>query len=131
MRLIDADALKKAIDKYAQMTNENVQFSYNAILAIIDNAPTVDTTCPNCDSGYAQGYSDGYLKGKEERPQGECIPVKDLINFIHTCREELFEKMKDYHQKEFEIRDSMLTNFEQIIKLASSKYKADMRGGRE
>ncbi len=67
----------------------------------------------------------------EERPQGECIPVKDLINYIHTCREELFEKIKDYHQKEFEIRDSMLTNFEQIVKLASSKYKADMRGGRE
>ena len=39
----------------------------------IDNAQTVDTTCPNCDSGYAQGYSDGYLKGKEERPTGHWI----------------------------------------------------------
>ena len=46
------------------------------IKEIIDNAPTVDTTCPNCDSGYAQGYSDGYLKGKDERPQGEWIPIK-------------------------------------------------------
>ena len=44
MRTIDADALKAAIDKYAQMTNENVQFSYNAILAIIDNAPTIETS---------------------------------------------------------------------------------------
>ena len=34
---------------------------------------TVNTTCPNCDSGYAQGYSDGYLKGKEERPQGKWV----------------------------------------------------------
>ena len=44
MRLIDADVLKKTIDKYAQMTNENVQFSYNAILAIIDNAPAIETS---------------------------------------------------------------------------------------
>lgn len=42
MRLIDADALKETIDKYAQMTNENVQFSYNAILTIINNAPTIE-----------------------------------------------------------------------------------------
>lgn len=42
--LISREALKKAIDKYAQMTNENVKFSYNAILAIIDNAPTIETS---------------------------------------------------------------------------------------
>ena len=66
----------------------------------------------------------------EDRPQeaSDCIPVKDLINFIRNCREELFEKMKDYHQREFEIRYDMLTNFEQLVRLASSKYKADMRG---
>lgn len=69
------------------------------------------------------------IKALEERPQeaSDCIPVKDLINYIRNCREELFEKMKDYHPREFEIRDSMLTNFEQLVRLASSKYKADMR----
>lgn len=38
-----------------------------------DNALTVDTTCSHCDSGYAQGYSDGYLKGIEERSTGDWI----------------------------------------------------------
>ena len=70
------------------------------------------------------------IKALKERPQGtsDCIPVKDLINYIRNCREELFEKMKDYNLREFEIRDSMLTNFEQLVRLASSKYKNDMRG---
>ena len=76
---------------------------------------------------------DNAIKALEARPQkaSDCIPVKDLINYIRNCREELFEKMKDYHPREFEIRDSMLTNFEQLVRLASSKYKADMRGGEE
>ncbi len=49
--------------------------------------------------------------------------TKDLIGYIRTCREELFEKMTEYSPKEFDIRDSMLTNFEQIVRLASSRYK--------
>lgn len=79
MRLIDADALmplfiKKANtmkDRHGVKLGEEWLLNYNDIKDVIDNAPTVDTTCPNCDSGYAQGYSDGYLKGKEERPQDE------------------------------------------------------------
>lgn len=81
MRRIDADALmplfmKKANtmkDRHGVKLGEEWLLNYNDIKNVIDNAPTVDTTCPNCDSGYAQGYSDGYLKGKEERPQGEWI----------------------------------------------------------
>lgn len=49
--------------------------------------------------------------------------TKDLIGYIRTCREELFENMKEYSPKEFDIRDNMLTNFEQIVRLASSRYK--------
>ena len=49
------------------------------VIDLIDNAPTVDTTCPHCDSGYAQGYSDGYLSGKEESPQGEWVPVSERL----------------------------------------------------
>ena len=58
-----------------------------------------------------------------DRPKGECIPVKDLIGYIRTCREELFERMKEYEPKEFEIRDDMLTNFEQIVRLISENKK--------
>ena len=50
---------------------------------------TVETTCPHCDSGYAQGYSDGYLRGKEERPQGEWIvfytPKKKKVFKCDKC----------------------------------------------
>ena len=64
MRLIDADELKKAFEDTVCI--EPIPFAF--VKQIIDNAPTVDKTCPNCNSGYAQGYSDGYLQGKEERP---------------------------------------------------------------
>lgn len=81
MRLTDADALMPLFiekantmkDRHGVKLGEEWLLNYNDIKDVIDNAPTVDTTCPNCDSGYAQGYSDGYLKGKEERPQGEWI----------------------------------------------------------
>ena len=72
MRLIDADALKKAIciDEPISI-GETWEQLYDAVVKAIDNAPTIDTDCIHCDSGYAQGYSDGYLKGKEERPTGK------------------------------------------------------------
>ena len=76
MRLIDADELKKKFNErsYWTYTHEyGDAIPIGWIMSGIDNAPTVDTTCPHCDSGYAQGYSDGYLKGIEERPQGEWI----------------------------------------------------------
>ena len=89
--LISREALKKdfeernkACDKWIENAkDEETKIRADAtknficeVIMTIDNAPTVDTTCPHCDSGYAQGYSDGYLKGKEERPQGkwfDCI----------------------------------------------------------
>lgn len=124
MRLIDADALKEFIGTYDGTTAqvEAVEVQY------IDNAPTIDDLSAYSDKLWKQAYERGKA---EARLQGEWIPVKDLNNFIRTCREELFEKMKDYHPREFEIRENMLLNFEQIVKLASSKYEADMRGGRE
>lgn len=86
MRTIDADSLmplfmEKAntTDKHGVKFGENWLLDYEDIKDVIDNAPTVNTTCPNCDSGYAQGYSDGYLKGKEDRPQGEWIPVSERL----------------------------------------------------
>ena len=61
MRLIDTDKLKEAINTELKA---HLVYLPIAFKDLIDNAPTVDTTCPHCDSGYAQGYSDGYLKGK-------------------------------------------------------------------
>ena len=79
--LISREALKEAI-------KDNGYSHYFEILEIIDNASTVDTTCPHCDSGYAQGLSDGYLKGKEERPQGKWITQNDFDGFTYwKCSE--------------------------------------------
>lgn len=86
--LISREALKKAVENLVAGGEERLKDYYENgskseenewiggvydAWELIGNAPTVDTTCPNCDSGYAQGYSDGYLKGKEERPQGDLI----------------------------------------------------------
>lgn len=108
MRTIDADALmplfmKKANtmkDRHGVKLGEEWLLNYNDIKDVIDNAPTVDTTCPNCDSGYAQGYSDGYLKGKEERPQGEWIRHIRSIE-CSVCKDKFFaddenENCQDY-----------------------------------
>ena len=52
MRLIDADALKKA---YFNAINET-SIGEVSIIDLIDNAPTVSD---RYDEGYAQGYIDG------------------------------------------------------------------------
>ena len=82
--LISREALKKALKSGCDICHDkNTNWCehccpLNDFEDLIDNAPSVDTTCPHCDSGYAQGYSDGYLKGKEERPQGEWIAREDF-----------------------------------------------------
>lgn len=79
MRLINAEKLRaEAIEscKFCHLNGGKYcreKCEINALTKLIDNAPTVDTNCPHCDSGYAQGYSDGYLKGKEDRPQGRWL----------------------------------------------------------
>lgn len=78
MRLIDADKFIETNKDIIDCSIDHSKYE-DTLRELIDNAPTVDTTCPNCDSGYAQGYSDGYLKGKEERPQGEWIPVSERL----------------------------------------------------
>ena len=69
--LISREALKK--HKFPINIANGVEIEEIEVVPVeaIENAPTVDTTCPHCDSGYAQGYSDGYLRGKEESSQGE------------------------------------------------------------
>lgn len=64
-------------------------------------------------------------------PTDGRVPVSDLIGFVRTCREELFDNMKNYSQEEFTIRDSMLTNFEQIVRLASSSLRSRTDAGED
>lgn len=78
--LISRSALKRKF----RNVNEGM-FQLSRVYELIDNAPTVDITCPNCDSGYAQGYSDGYLKSKEERPQGKWTQISPAK--IYECSE--------------------------------------------
>ena len=68
MRLGDLDALKEKVNTFYDSHFKTIGLSTyaKAVNIYIDNAPTVDTACPYCDSGYAQGYSDGYLRGKGE-----------------------------------------------------------------
>ena len=84
--LISREALKKAIEQIREDYIED-NFFWLKLFKIIENAPTVDTTCPHCDSGYAQGYSDGYLRGKEERPQGKWITVSRNCWKCPYCQE--------------------------------------------
>ena len=96
MRIIDADNLA---NKVADLYSEGEEATegdkvVNDVIDIIDNAPTI-----------------------------ECVPVNALIGYVRTCRDELFENMKNYSQDEFAIRDNMLTNFEQIVRLASSSLR--------
>jgi hypothetical protein len=53
-RLIDADELKKELEKIFFNDNDDM----NRIEQIIDNAPTVNK-CNNCDQ-YMKGHKDGY-----------------------------------------------------------------------
>ena len=91
MRLIDADALKKALDELF----ENGGYDSGLVMNLIDNAPTVDTYTED-DVHYAikEGHQVGYemAKAKFERPHGEII--KELWN----CRDELCLKCERYKE---------------------------------
>ncbi len=78
--LISREALKEVLsDPLYRSTIKDYGeiLKYTFVMDIIDNAPSIVvgylTNCSHCDSGYAQGYSDGYLKGKEDTPHGEWI----------------------------------------------------------
>ena len=79
MRLIDADALKKAIEQEHQRVLKInpicSSISLNMLNEIIDNAPTVEqghylTNCQNCKSDYSRGYDDGYAEGYKDGMTG-------------------------------------------------------------
>ena len=102
--LISREALKKALKSNCDLCHDKNTNQcenccpHNDFEDLIDNAPAVDTTCPHCDSGYAQGYSDGYLKDKDERPQDEWIDHSEdgyvecpICEHLTTCEDNIDE----------------------------------------
>ena len=74
MRLIDADALKKAFEDTVCIE----PMPYAFVKQIIDNAPTV---AKDYDTGYQDGLEDGL---NDIRPQGEWKTVPEY-NFNDKC----------------------------------------------
>lgn len=84
MRLIDAEALKKAISEHCRSEKECLNhFWYDEnIIALIDNAPTVDITEEQAiDKLHETGWLPMHDKEMTERPQGEWI-VEDWTKII-------------------------------------------------
>ena len=79
--LISREALRKAFHERIYYFNKS---SWDEANAIIDNAPTVEQF-DDTELQRAVGYADGYLKGREERPQGEWIDHEKHIECNH-CR---------------------------------------------
>ena len=78
VRLIDADALKKAIDKEFEKADLTDYEACSCVCEIydkcIDNAPTVeDCSLEIARKSLELGRRIGKLEGKGERPQGEWI----------------------------------------------------------
>ena len=85
MRLIDADALKKAI---SELPNDNPSYYYTGdlldrekVLDEIDNAPTVEGEILT-----EEAYSDLCLRASRERPQGEWQITKAGYAKCPYCR---------------------------------------------
>ena len=90
MRLIDADALKKAIrNYYDERTNTTNEHS---IVDIIDNAPTVETPiiyefkgCDNCELERPKGKWNYIQAGMCVCPFCGATPHKEYKDFCPKC----------------------------------------------
>lgn len=84
MRLIDADALKEAVN------TKRVLGRFNTI-QLIDNAPTVKTfTLEDIEEQYRKGLEKGLSEWETERPTGEwveerCIDIRYKIAKCSHC----------------------------------------------
>lgn len=118
MRLIDADTLKA---NFINRERNGFQVVYHCafdedILALIDNAPTVDVI--SNEEGYemyGKGYLQGYERGKSERTQGKWIIDGHHIR-CNRCNEYICNTDREGNK----IPDNFCSN-----------CGADMRGGAE
>lgn len=85
-RLIDANALKKAVndfydENFVGCVSQSLIMYAQAVDNSIDNAPTVESEDNAIQ--YTKGYQDGFLEGKKlaERPQGEREFIEILTNY--------------------------------------------------
>lgn len=93
VRLIDADALKKAILEHKYDYIED-NFFLTKLFEIIDKTPELGyedgilsvknaTRRPiELEDAYNNGWSDGFSEGENERPQGEWVRKEDVIHSI-------------------------------------------------
>ena len=77
--LISRSALRKDIERLYSVYKDNKDYFYTDVLDHIDNAPTVEQF-DDTELQRAVGYSDGYLTGKEERPQEEKEHKERIFN---------------------------------------------------
>ena len=89
--LISREALKKAIEQYQIQWNKNCETdiahwdSCEHILAIIDNAPTVELEKAKESEiikAYTKGFDTGVETVKNERPQGEREFIEILAQYV-------------------------------------------------
>ena len=92
IRLIDANALKEEMQSWLALPNRDndARDVVLHLIAVIDNAPTVEPEITNDDIKIAikQGYNDGYemARAKFERPKGEWIARIDETHYCSNCR---------------------------------------------
>ena len=106
IRLIDANALKEAIEQwfvkdkyYSNRVRNNIPKS--EVFDIIDNAPTVEPIkqckyCKHCgNEDYCSNcHSDHSLFEYYERPQGEWIKMSDRFGFYFACNKCGYDRAK-------------------------------------
>lgn len=75
VRLIDANALKKAIEKYRNLNcvSTSTIIGVRNVMYLIDNAQAVPL--PSEQIAWEQGYKAGLAQGKQDRTKGEWIPM--------------------------------------------------------
>ena len=79
VRLIDANALKKAITE-TTYNFEQIPIRVDKVQEIIDNAPTVNLE----KQSFIDGFKEGCEHGKKcyERPQGEWVEQRDSLGCL-------------------------------------------------
>ena len=81
-RLIDANKLKKATEKYTDCANIDC---INCFRELIDDAPTIETyTEEDIRLSNRTGFDDGYEKAKEEfeRPKGHWVEKQETSRSV-------------------------------------------------